>query len=658
VPQRPTDRLEGYVEASIGDYNMKRGQAVLNIPLADTFKVRIGIDRNKREGYMKNHSGIGADNYNDLNYFAARLGIVANLTPNLENYTVATWSNSFSRGFGSHIGLCLRNGIVPGFTLSAGQARTAGAACDQIARGVARGDGPLDVDINNPDPYLKIRQWQVINTTTWNASDNLTVKNIISYAEFREAATFSLNGDNFLTPSPFYSTLLSVQPGEDNAAQSGFTEEFQLQGHTSDHRLVWQLGAYLELSDPLGWSAGYNPGFALCSDIGALQCTTPFPGIGSVSLLRTTTRWNNKGFYGQATYNLTDQLSLTGGIRYTIDKVVGIGESRRLALPTQVISCNDTRITGAAPSSAFCHREYVQKSKRPTWLIDIDYKPVADVMLYAKWARGYRQGGLNLTNIGLETWGPEKVDTYEVGAKTSFHANAIRGFFNIAAFYNDFTDQQIVASLVPKPGTGLPGAAAVINAGKSRIQGVETDTSVTLFDDVRVDLGYTYLDTLLKSITLPDLTNTPFQSIIPTALAGAPLALSPKHRFTATATYTLPLDESIGKISFGATYVYTAKQYASRSDDFITLANGTRVPIETVFGFNPGLLPPTNLVNINVNWNSVFGQPIDAAFFMTNVTNKIYPVNLGTTLQTAGYENFIYGAPRMWGVRLRYRFGD
>ena len=86
----------------------------------------------------------------------------------------------------------------------------------------------------------------------------------------------------------------------------------------------------------------------------------------------------------------------------------------------------------------------MQKSKEPTWLIDLDYKPIPDVLIYAKWARGYRQGGVNPSNIGLETWEPEKVDTYEVGTKASF-SGALRGFINIAAFYNDFTNQQLQA---------------------------------------------------------------------------------------------------------------------------------------------------------------------------------------------------------------------
>ncbi len=685
VPQKPTDRLEGYVEASAGDLDMWRAQAVLNIPLSDTFKVRLGVDRNKRDGYLRNHSGVGADSFNDVNYWGFRAGIVANLTPDLENYTIATYNRSRTNGYAGKPIFCLRNGIVPAganpgwpaFALSTGQARTAQAACDQIARGVARGDGPLDVDVGNPDPYLNISQWQVINTTTFRVSDNLTLKNIISYAEFREAANFNLNGENFFVPATnnggavassigtrFYQTLLSVQPGEPNAAQSGFAEEFQFQGRTSDDAFVWQAGAYFEISHPIGWSAGYNPSFANCTNLAALQCTTPFTGIGTVSLLKTKTLWNNKALYAQATYKLSEQLSVTGGIRYTWDKVLGIGESRRYAISTGAITCNDTRITGAAPTSTLCHREYPQKSDKPTWLIDVDFKPIPDIMLYAKWARGYRQGGVNLTNVGIETWREEKVDTYEIGAKSTFNGGSVRGYFNVAAFYNDFTNQQLVATLLPRPGTGLPGAAAVLNAGKSKIQGLEVDTSVTLWNDLRFDIGYTYLDTELKSITLPDLTNTPFLSATPSALPGAPLALSPKHRLTATATYTLPLDESAGRISIGATFIYTAKQYASRASDNITWTGagcpttGCFVPTASVFGFNPGLMPSTSLLNLNVNWNKVLGQPIDAAFFMTNVTNKKYPVNLGTTLGSAGYEYLLYGAPRMWGVRLRYKFGQ
>ena len=676
VPNKPTDRLEGYVEGQLGDYDLQRVQAVLNVPLSDTFKVRLGFDRNKRDGYMRNHSGTGPRGYNDVNYFAFRASVVADLTPDLENYTIFSYNNSFSNGYGARLTNCVYDGIVPGFQLSSGQRRTAGAACDQIARQDARGDGPLDVEISNPDPFLKIRQWQVINTTTWKASDTLTIKNIVSYAEFREAASFSLNGDNFFYPDPappgvpasfigrpFWYIQLQPGPGEDNAAQSTMTEELQFQGTSADGSLVWQAGAYLEVSKPLGWSTGWTPQFMYCSDLQALECENPL-GIGNINESPYKTSWNNKGLYAQATYNFTDKLSLTGGIRYTWDKVKSIGEANRIRIPPPsggplVAVCNDPRIPGNALNNRqICHREYSQKSNRPTWLINLDYKPIPDVMVYAKYARGYRQGGVNLTNIGLESWGPEKVEAYEIGAKTSFRGNSLQGYFNVAGFYNDFSDQQIIGNLTAKPESGLAGGNAVINAGKSRIWGIEVDSSVTLFDQLRLDLGYTYLNTKLQEIIIPELPpESPFSEIRPTALLGETLALSPKHRLTASATYTLPLDESIGRISIGATYVYTAKQWASHSSDYLTLTNGQRIRTASVFGYEPGLLPATNLVNLNIGWNNVMGGPVDAAFFLTNLTDEIYPVNIGSSLTSGGFENALYGAPRMWGFRLRYSFG-
>jgi iron complex outermembrane recepter protein len=75
VPQKPTDKLEGFVEGTYGNHDQQRIQAVLNIPVSDTFKVRMGIDRNTRDGYIHNVSGIGPDNFSNVDYTTARLRI-------------------------------------------------------------------------------------------------------------------------------------------------------------------------------------------------------------------------------------------------------------------------------------------------------------------------------------------------------------------------------------------------------------------------------------------------------------------------------------------------------------------------------------------------------------------------------------------------------
>jgi iron complex outermembrane receptor protein len=667
VPQKPTGRLEGYAEGTVGSYSTRRVQAVLNVPLADSFKVRVAVDRNKRDGYMKNRSGIGADDYNDLNYFAARLSIVADLTPDLENYTIAHYSNSFSNGYAMRAVACNPN--ATGFT-----AITATAACDQIARHNARGDSLLAVDVSNPNPYLHLRQWQVINTTTWQASDTLTVKNIISYGEFRERTSFSLYSDNFrisdpapdlsalglppLTPgTPFQYVVLNPTGRQNNAVESTMTEELQLQGRSADGRLTYVAGGYLEFSRPLGWSEGNTSAFLDCTSPANLQCGNNPIFAGIITHSRGKVSFNNHGIFGQATYKFTDQLALTVGGRYTFDKIVAVNEQTTIKYLPGTLGigstvCEDTlhfaNPDGSRPkvvtSPAGCNITYRTSSKRPTWLVNLDYKPTNNVMLYAKYARGYRQGGISPNAQGMETWGPEKVDAYEIGAKTSFRG-AVSGYFNVAAFYNDFRDQQLTASLIPTSTSGATGRTTVINVGKSRIQGIEVDAAATFFDSLRFDLGYAYLDT--KILKLPPFTlppDSPYASVSPIGAVGVALPFSPKNKLTVTATYTLPLDESIGRIALSATYLHTDKYFADATPNLPSIV---------------GTMPATDLLNLNVNWDHAFGLPVDAAFFATNVTNKIYPVgSSGASMLSAGFASLNIAPPRMYGFRLRWSFGE
>ncbi|MCB2072278.1 MAG: TonB-dependent receptor [Novosphingobium sp.] len=654
VPTKPTDRLEGYVEGSVGNYDLRRVQAVLNVPLSDTFRVRLGVDRNKRDGFLKNYSGVGPDRFRDTDYIAARLSIVADLTPDLENYLIASYSKSTTNGDVSRMLACTdANGNPPDANIVPLAAALNPFACAQIARAEARGDGFWSVENANQNPYLRQRQWQVINTTTWQATDTLTVKNIVSYAEYREAASFSLFGDNFLFPAgplagQLFTKTIELSPGftGDNSAQSTFTEELQLHGTSSDGRLDWQAGLYFELSKPLGFNSGLTGIFLNCNNTRTYDCTDPL-GFGSISSSNVKNTFNNKGIYAQATYDLTEQLSLTGGIRYTIDKMTDLSQNLNIFVPTPgtgILTCqNQILFPGlVVQQPSECSIPIKQKWKRPTWLIDLDYKPTDDILLYLKWARGYRQGSINSNNLGLETVGPEKVDTYEVGAKTSFRG-AVSGYFNLAAFYNKFRDQQLAVNSVVAPAfQGLVSPAQpIVNAGKSRIWGIEADASVRLFEGFRLDAAYAYLNTKLQSFNPPP-TPVYYSILLPTADVGQSLALSPKNRITVSGTYTLPLDESIGEISFGATFTHTD-------------ANRAVAPSASPNFF---LLKKSDLLNLNASWDAMFGSPVDLSFFMTNVTNEkriVYPV---TSLNTIGGEGGHLNQPRMWGFRLKYSFGE
>ncbi|WP_052223515.1 TonB-dependent receptor [Novosphingobium malaysiense] len=652
VPTKPTDLLEGYVEGSIGNFGMRRVQAVLNAPLSDTFKVRLSVDRMKRDGYLRNRSGIGPSTFNDTDYTSVRASIVADLTPDLENYLIADYIRSNTNGTVPKVVLANTQTVggvpcLPGATASGAALLLSSLVCSQqLARASANGYGYYDVENSNPDAQLKQEQWQVINTTTFLASDTITLKNIVSYTEMRQRQSGSIFGENIQFPVagglPFGFVNVYHDNNRDTLSQYTFTEEFQLQGRSSDGKLDFQAGAYYENSGPLSWQGTLTSILASCINVQALQCTdilgTPASPAGFVQNTLTRYKFDNIGFYGQATYKLTDTLSLTGGIRYTIDKVDAQGSVRIAIFPapnTPFFICTSTGLPAANPSD--CVVELKQKSEKPTWLIDLDYKPSPDTLLYAKYARGYRQGSANPSNTIPITWGPEKVDTYEIGAKLTLRG-AVNGYFNVAAFYNDFTSQQLQANLIPD-GTNPAASpsAAIVNAGTSRIKGVEVEAMIRPFAGFRLSGGYTYLDTKLSSYSPPVFPG--FLPPLPTSQIGGDLALSPHHKLSATAEYTLPLPENVGEITFGGTYIYTSSQIASADS-----------PI--------GLLPSTNLVNLNASWNGIAGMPVDLAVFATNVTKEKYPVYVGGSYVSAGYDSMLLGPPRMYGLRLRYRFGS
>lgn len=664
VPQRPNDELGGYVEASLGNYDMWRVQAVHNLPISDRFKLRLGVDRMENEGYLKNHSGIGPNRLGDIDYIAGRVSFVADITDRIENYTITSYVKSDNHNIVPRVvGV---NTIPPAPVSQTLNIQRAGA---QLARAEARGDGWWDVENSEPNPRLWIESWQVINTTTWQATDSLTIKNIASYAEFRELARMSLQGENFLLPdgSPAPATIrLGDTRGYKMANQNTYTEELQLQGTALDGRFTWQGGGYFENSDPIGFTSQSTVIGLRCTDTYEHRCNAappiPFPNVGPVFVSTISrpyqkTWFRNRGLYAQGTYDVTDQFAITAGLRYTWDTMKHRYDGMAIGFPatnTPVFFCSNTvrvrNADGTFPvfvdenGHARCNVTFKAKSDEPTWLLNFDYKPIPDALIYAKWARGYRAGGVASANIYFETWKPEKVDTYEIGTKNTFNAGWGTGYLNVAGFYNDFRNQQIQETLVRAPTSPLLGGSAIINAGKSRIWGGEIDASVTFFDQLRWDLGYTYLNTKLRE--LEPVVLTPEQqlvwaAVVPTAVEGGRLAFSPKHRLSTTLTYTLPLDQAIGRISLGATWVHTSKQVASLATD-------------PAFG----VLPESDLLNLNVSWNNVMDNPFDVSFFMTNATNEKFPLAVSNAWRSYGFESQITNVPRMYGMRMKLRFGS
>ncbi len=668
VPQKPTGKLEGYVEGSVGNYDLRRVQAVVNVPVNDTLRIRLGVDRQTRDGYMNNITNVGPKDFNDIDYTAVRASIVADLTPNLENYTIVSFVNSKTSGPIEKI-------------IAAGGIGPFGGLGPYAQAEMAREPGFYDTSNTVPNSFSKFRQWQIVNTTTWKANDNLTLKNIVSYAQLKQTFNAPLFGTDFLVPAggavyhvPF--ATVTTPPGLPTANESTFTEEFQIQGSTSDTKLTYQGGVYLEVARPLSDVGSQSVFSASCTDVKTFQCSDPiglaqffgFAHLGTVNYTVGRTSFHDVGVYGQATYKFTDKIKLTAGVRYTWDNQTNVSTQKvyDLAFPPGVgldpasAPGTNPRCTNPTPTALAnnCTQTFYTHSDKPTWMVDLDYIPVEDVLLYAKYSRGYRAATIAPNVVAPFNYvEPETVDSYEVGLKSGFRG-AVSGTFNVAGFYNKLKNQQLQIGFNAFPGTGLGSTAAPVNAGDAEIYGFEVAATLHAFKGLDLSGGYTYLHTKLQNVrNIAALAGpNPVYDLSATFQNGDPEILTPKNKVSVSATYTLPLDESIGKISVGGTFTHrdsVLDNYSDRSN-FSPPLPGTPSLASASY------LAPLDLVNLNAGWAGVLGSSLDINVFVTNLTKQkyyTYIAGLGgstfTNLETAQI-----GEPRMYGLRVKYRFGS
>jgi len=643
VPRKPTDVFEGYAEASGGNFAARRGQAVLNVPVADWFKLRLGIDHNEREGHLNNVTDIGADRLANVDFTAGRLSLLVNLTDNLENYSILSFVNSDNNGSARRVFACNPNADPrenPFYAFTGRQCQ------EQLANQAASGqDGYYDLVSTVATPVTAIKQRRLINTTTWQATDELTLKNVFAFTRLHTQNGQDVFGTQFrqaYDPEPareFKVGISVLNPDFPVTSQDTLVEELQLQGRSFDAALEWQTGAYYEHSMPNGVSGNTSAALISCEmaslegDPSQFNCFDPTNGrLGSALVTALKTNYYNKAVYGQATYHVLEQLSVTAGLRYTWDRTKSHGVKTRYTFAGNV-PLGPMAVT-ATP---------MVESDAPTGMLDVSYRPMDDVMAYAKYVRGYRQGSVNVAaDPGIDTWEPEHVNTFEIGSKTSFEGPA-PGRFNVAVFYNDFSDQQLQVGYV-SPTAGP--TTAVFNAGKSRIMGVEAEAFFRLFDDFTLSLAYSHLDTKLLEqedhMAKVEAAGGPIAGLTysPAAEQGETLPYAPDHTFVSSLGYTLPLREELGVVDLGATYVYIGKQRAVASSS------------------SPyAVLDAYTLLNLNLNWKTMFGLPLDLSVFATNVLDEEYVTFIGGSYNALGFEARGMGLPRMIGTRLKYHFG-
>jgi iron complex outermembrane receptor protein len=651
TPRKPDSEREGHLEVSAGNFDMQRVEGVVNIPVSSAFRARLGLDSQKRDGYLNNISDIGPGEFADLDYTSFRASAVWDITERMENYTILKYTESSNNGAPFSVFACNPVSIFAAF-----------CEADLAAREAAGKNDEYDVYGYEPESESELEQSQIINTTTWQFNDDLIAKNILSYAQFESRQNMALYGTDWRVPPGPGGQQVQLQainardfPLTD---QETVVEELQLQGTSFEQRLTWQAGLYYEKSEPSGTYGSQNPAMISCDlstvvskDINDWRCNdllaaalyvqlgaspldpVPFT-VGSGMRAPGGVTYENKAIYAQGSYDLADQWSLTAGLRYTDDDTEGWTTETVHYFPGSVLG-------GYFPAraSATESRTPQTQSAEPTWLLGLEHTPTDELMLYGKYARGYRQGSVNLASLaGWDTHEPEQVDSYEIGAKIAFEGR-FPGTFNIAAFYNDFRDQQLQFGYYRTNGVGT---TSILNAGASTIQGLEADGNILLTPDINLSFSYAYLDTEVDELVVPMPAEYPpgvaaFSGT--TAAEGEPLPYTPENQLLISASYHVPVDDALGDLTATITYVYV--------DDMQAVAKATS-PL--------AVLPSYELVDFSLNWQGIAGTPVDTALFATNLFDEEYRTVVAGNWDSLGLEVGRVGKPRMYGMRLRYNF--
>lgn len=385
-------------------------------------------------------------------------------------------------------------------------------------------------------------------------------------------------------------------------------------------RFKWQIGGiYFDSRDMTEFDQ--RAYFLTSNALG----TTPNPN-NWVLLHNVNTSW---GLFGQASYDLTEKLRVTGGVRVTNDTKT-----------TELLKTADT-VAGVVTFPATAARKVRLSDTQPSFDLSLLYRATPDLSLFARVARGFRgptiQGRSAVFNSPFSTAQSEKNTSWEAGVKSAWLDNALT--FNLTGFYYTVSDIQL-------NGNDSNGNGVLFNADKAQAYGMEAELEARPIPNLTLTAGLSLLHTEIKDknvyaqvcalngvvvCTVQDPTITIAGKGVFAQINGNPLPNAPKYTANVTARYDLPLGN--GGSLFAATdwmfqgytnfVLYKTKEFYSDGD------------------FEGGL---------KIGYSAPGGQ-YEIAAFARNITNE---KNLKGVIEN--YMAAVFNEPRVIGASFSGKF--
>lgn len=247
--------------------------------------------------------------------------------------------------------------------------------------------------------------------------------------------------------------------------------------------------------------------------------TGAFRANPTVFLHRTTyTQLDQLAFFGEVTWNVTDRLVATAGLRWFDFDIIQDA--------SRVVDFQSVPGPGAGPTFRF-------GESGTTTRFNVSYDLTQDVLAYVQVAEGFRAGGPNdqtaasIANVQIPAgFGSDSIVNYELGLKTSLLDRRLT--LNGAIYQIDWSDIQV--SQFANSTSGLRFSYRG-NGGEAKVKGVEFELAASPTESLQLGLGLAYTNSELEE-DLP----------IPTqGLAGDPLPYVPEWTGSVNARYAWPV---------------------------------------------------------------------------------------------------------------------
>ena len=375
------------------------------------------------------------------------------------------------------------------------------------------------------------------------------------------------------------------QDGIDDLDQ--FTQEFRLASQATE-QLFWQAGVFY-----------FDSKFSVL--------TLPF-FVPPTTVTHENTAW---AVFGHVSYDVSDNLTLTGGARYTDDDK---DMSAASFAPVAPVSVSDDQVTGD---------------------ISALYRVSDQFNIYARIATGFRAPTIQGRDIAFgapaSTADSETITSYEAGFKSDLANNRVR--LNGSVYYYELEDQQLTAI------GGGGNFVQLLNADKGTGMGFDLDGEFLVTDRLLLTAGFSYTDTELKD----DLTSGGCGSGLCTVtdpvdangnfiIDGNPFPQAPEYIASITARYGVPVGNS------GEFFIFTDWAFQGETNFFLYEAKEFKSE-DTYEG------------GLRIGYSMNDGQ-YEFAVFGRNITDEENVKGAIDFNNLTGFDN----EPRVIGVSFRAQF--